>query len=366
MALTTDTAGAAAGTSPHRWWPLAVIASAHLMAVLDTTVMFVALPSVQHSLGMTVTTRQWVVTAYTLAFAALLLPGGRLADRLGARRTLLIGVAGFALASAVGGASADGAMRIAARAVQGAFAALLVSSTKSLLMTVYTGEKKRARAVGIFTATLTAGMAVGLILGGVLTTELGWRWCLCVNVALAQVAIIGGPRVLPAVTGRPGVRIDVSGALLASAGMVALVYGLGEVPSLGWRSGHVIASPIAAAVLLSGFVARQAGKLNPLLPFRVVRDRNRGGALIALIVNTLKPRASATFTCRVPCPGHRRAVQIDSSHRVHVGVQKASSVFNWSGSLHSSPHRTRARRRGRGRDDVPVLTRSCQFSARAR
>src|SRR6202453_2644950 len=159
-------------SSTRRWWPLGVIAAAHLMAVLDITVMFVALPSAQHALGMSVGARQWVLTAYTLAFASLLLLGGRLADRFGARRTLVVGVVGFAAASAVGGASLDGAMLIAARAVQGAFGAVLVSSTKSLLVTVYTDEHERARAMSIFGATLTAGMGVGLIPGGALTSGL--------------------------------------------------------------------------------------------------------------------------------------------------------------------------------------------------
>jgi MFS family permease len=139
-----------------------------------------------------------------------------------------------------------------------AFAAVLVSSTKSLLTIVYTDEDERARVMGIFTATLTAGMAAGLILGGVLTTELSWRWCLYVNVALSLVTIIGAPRVLPALPGRRNVRIDPASALLASAGMAALVYGLGEASSLGWGSGQIIGSLAAAIVLLGGFVARQA------------------------------------------------------------------------------------------------------------
>jgi EmrB/QacA subfamily drug resistance transporter len=284
---TPPAAAASSQARPHRWWPLVVIASAHLMAVLDTTIMFVALPSAQHALRLSLAARPWIVTAYTLAFAALLLLGGRLADRFGARRTLLIGVAGFAIASAVGGASVDGAMLIAARASQGAFAALLVSSTKSLLMAVYVDQGERSRAIGIFTATLTAGLAVGLILGGVLTTELGWRWCLYVNVLLSMVALVGGPRVLPATTGRREVRIDVASAVLASGGMVALVYGLGEAAAAGWSSGRVVGSLIAAAVLLTGFVIRQVGRPHPLLPLRVVRDRNRGGALIALVFNSL-------------------------------------------------------------------------------
>jgi EmrB/QacA subfamily drug resistance transporter len=286
----TGTGRAGAGTGgavKHGWWPLGVIASAHLMAVLDTTVMFVALPSVQRGLGLTVAGRQWVVTAYTLALAGLLLLGGRLADRFGARNTLLIGVTGFACASAAGGASVDGAMLIAARAVQGAFGAVLVSSTKSLLVNVYTDGKERTRAIGIFTATLTAGLALGLVLGGVLTSVLNWRWCLYVNVPLALAVIVGAPRVLPALPGRPQIKIDVASAALASAGMVALIYGLGEAAALGWGAGQVTGSLIAAAVLLAGFVARQVGRPGRLLPLRVVLDRNRGWGMIALIVNGL-------------------------------------------------------------------------------
>lgn len=269
------------------WWPLAVIASAHLMAILDTTVMFVALPSAQRALGLSVASRQWVVSAYTLALAGLLLPAGRLADRLGARRTLLTGVAGFTLASAAGGAAVGGAMLIAARGAQGAFAALLVSSTKSLLITVYTGEGQRARAIGVFAATLTAGMAAGLILGGVLTTGPGWRWCLYANVALSLPALIAAPRILPGVPGRRNVRIDLASALLVAAGMTARVYGLGETSSAGWASGQIAGSLAVAAVLLGGFAARQAGRAGRLLPLAVLAERNRGGGYIALIVNAL-------------------------------------------------------------------------------
>jgi len=287
MTSTTRAADAEQQAPAHGWWPLLVIASAHLMAILDTTIMFVALPSAQRAVGLSAAAGQWIVTAYTLAFAALLLVGGRLADRLGARRTLLAGVVGFALASAVGGASVTGAMLLVARAVQGASAALLVSSTKSLLVTVYTGDEERSRAIGIFTATLAAGGALGLVLGGVLTSALGWRWCLYVNVAVSLVAIIGGPKVLPAVAGRREIRIDLTSAVLASAGMAALVYGLGEAAPAGWGSGQVAGSLAGAAVALAAFVTRQAGKPNPLLPLRVVCDRNRGGALLAMIVNNL-------------------------------------------------------------------------------
>jgi EmrB/QacA subfamily drug resistance transporter len=273
--------------SARRSGPLGVIAAAHLMAVLDITVMFVALPSAQHALGMSVGARQWVLTAYTLAFASLLLLGGRLADRFGARRTLVVGVVGFAAASAVGGASLDGAMLIAARAVQGAFGAVLVSSTKSLLVTVYSDEHERARAMSIFGATLTAGMALGLILGGALTSGLGWRWCLYVNVLVCLPVVAGALRLLPSIAPRPIVRLDPVSAVLCSIGMIALIYGLGDVTSAGWSSAAVIGSLIVAVTMLAAFVARQAGRAHGLLPLRVVRDRNRGGALLAMVFNGL-------------------------------------------------------------------------------
>src|SRR6202789_2165634 len=213
MQAASPTASIAPPQQKPGWWPLVVIAAPHLMAVLDTTIMFVALPSIQRGLHMTVASRQWVVTAYTLALAGLLLLGGRLADRFGARRTLIIGVVGFACASAVGGASVDGAMLIAARAVQGAFGAVLVSSTKSLLVTVYSDEHDRARAMSSFGATLTAGMALGLILGGALTSGLGWRWCLYINVAVCLPVVAGALRVLPSIAPRPMVHLDPIGAV---------------------------------------------------------------------------------------------------------------------------------------------------------
>jgi MFS family permease len=293
MSITTEPirsqtdSGVRVESPASRWLPLGVIAAAHLMAILDITVMFVALPSAQRALHMSVGARQWVLTAYTLAFASLLLLGGRLADRFGARRTLIVGVVGFAAASAVGGASLNGAMLIAARAVQGAFGAVLVSSTKSLLVNVYSDEHERARAMSIFAATLTAGMALGLILGGVLTSGLGWRWCLYINVAVCLAVVPCALRVLPSLPQRPAVRLDPVSAVLCSAGMVALVFGLGDVTSAGWGSATVIGSLSGAVGMLAGFVARQAGRENGLLPLQVVRERNRGGALLAMIFNGL-------------------------------------------------------------------------------
>jgi EmrB/QacA subfamily drug resistance transporter len=281
----TRSAPSAGERSERRWWPLGVIAVAHLMATLDITVMFVALPSAQHALGMSVGARQWVLTAYTLAFASLLLLGGRLADRFGARRTLIIGVVGFVAASAVGGASVNGTMLIVARAVQGAFGAVLVSSTKSLLANVYRDEHDRARAMSIFGATLTAGMALGLILGGALTSGPGWRWCLYINVVVCLPVLAGALRLLPSIAPRPIVRLDPVSAVVCSIGMIALIYGLGDAASVGWGSGVVIGSLIVAVTMLAAFAVRQAGRAHGLLPLRVVRDRNRGGALFAMVFN---------------------------------------------------------------------------------
>src|SRR5580700_9077006 len=177
---------------PRRWLILCVIGIAQLMVVLDLTVMNVALPSAQRALHFTTVDRQWVVTAYTLAFGSLLLLGGRLADLLGRKVTFLAGLVGFAGVSAIGGASVNFAMLITARACQGAFAALLVPSALSLLTTTFTAQKDRGRAFAVYGAIAGAGGAVGLLLGGALTEYLSWRWTLYVNLLFAGVAFIGG------------------------------------------------------------------------------------------------------------------------------------------------------------------------------
>ena len=180
----------------RRWLILGVIGLAQLMVVLDLTVMNVALPSAQRALHFTTVDRQWVVTAYTLAFGSLLLLGGRLADLLGRKVTFLAGLAGFAGVSAIGGASVNFAMLVTARACQGAFAALLVPSALSLLTTTFTGPKDRGRAFAVYGAIAGAGGAVGLLLGGALTQYLSWRWTLYVNLLFAAVAITGGALLL--------------------------------------------------------------------------------------------------------------------------------------------------------------------------
>src|ERR1700747_1356222 len=218
----------------RRWLILGVIGVAQLMVILDLTVMNIALPSAQRALGFTTADRQWVVTAYTLAFGSLLLPGGRLADLLGRKVTFLAGLAGFAVVSAIGGASVNFAMLITARACQGAFAALLVPSALSLLNTTFTAPKDRAKAFGIYGAIAAGGGALGLLLGGALTEYLSWRWCLYVNLVFAAVAFAGGALLLKRQPSPVKPRLDIPGVLLVSGGVFCLVYGFSNAAAHSW------------------------------------------------------------------------------------------------------------------------------------
>jgi EmrB/QacA subfamily drug resistance transporter len=285
----TVTAPAVSSEAPTRahWWILVVIAGAQLMVVLDSTIMIIALPSAQRSLGFSNADRQWVVTAYTLGFGGLLLLGGRIADLIGPKRTLIIGVIGFALASAIGGASQDTTMLIGARALQGSFGALLAPSVLSLLATTFTDPRERGRAFGIYVAIAVGGAAFGLILGGFLTQYVDWRWCLYVNLPIAAIVAFGASTMIPKQSGQPGVRLDVPGAILGCGGLVALVYGLGEAATAGWSSPRVIGPFVASAVLLTVFVVVQKRVSSPLLPMRVLADRNRAGSFLTITLAVL-------------------------------------------------------------------------------
>ncbi|WP_326944480.1 DHA2 family efflux MFS transporter permease subunit [Amycolatopsis sp. NBC_01307] len=261
---------------------LAALGLAQLMVVLDTTVVNIALPSAQRALGMSDTGRQWTISAYTLAFGGLLLLGGRLADRLGRRTTLLVGVAGFAVASALGGAAPSAGWLIAARAAQGVFAALLAPSTMSLLTLTFTDPRERGKAFGIFSAIMISGSALGLTLGGALTQFLDWRWSLYINVPLAVVAGLGAWFAVPATAGHRDTKLDWTSALLSCGGVVVLVHALSEAATLGWNSLWVLGFLALAVVLLGAFVARQAGHPHPLLPLAVVRDRARAVAYLTV------------------------------------------------------------------------------------
>ncbi|MET8810284.1 MFS transporter, partial [Streptomyces sp. NPDC004546] len=209
----------------RRWWILLVISLSMLMGVLDGTIVNIALPSAQHDLGFSDADRQWVVTAYALAFGSLLLLGGRVANLVGQKVTFLVGLAGFAAASMVGGAANGFAMLVIARAVQGLFAALLAPSALSLLMTTFTDPRERAKAFTVAGSIAGAGGAIGLVLGGVLTQYLDWRWTMYVNVVFAGVAFVGGAALLHRTPRDTSSKLDVLGTLLVSIGLFCLVYG---------------------------------------------------------------------------------------------------------------------------------------------
>ncbi|MFE6163789.1 MFS transporter [Streptomyces sp. NPDC056486] len=281
------TAETAEPPSSRRWWALAVIALAQLMVVLDATIVNIALPSAQRELGLTNGNRQWVITAYTLAFGGLLLLGGRIADLLGRKRTFIIGLVGFAAASALGGAATGPAMLFASRALQGVFAAVLAPSALSLLTTTFTDGKERAKAFGIYGAIAGAGGALGLLLGGILTEYLDWRWCLYVNVPIAVLAVFGAFSLLEDRAGHKDARLDVPGVILGCGGLIAVVYGLSEAESRGWTSVMVLALLIGGIALLAVFTWWQTRTTRPLLPLHIVKDRNRGGSMLTMGLATI-------------------------------------------------------------------------------
>ncbi|MCE3030882.1 MFS transporter, partial [Streptomyces sp. CMSTAAHL-2] len=279
---TGESRAAAEGTDPHRWWGLVVIALAQLMVVLDATIVNIALPSAQRALHMSDGNRQWVITAYTLAFGGLLLLGGRIADLVGRKRTFVIGLVGFALASALGGAATGSGMLFGARALQGVFAAVLAPSALSLLTTMFTDPRERGKAFGVYSALAGSGSAIGLIVGGVLTEYLTWRWCLYVNVPIAALAVFGAFTLLHDRPGHRDVRLDVPGVLLGCGGLVAIVYGFGEAQPRGWSDPLVLALLAAGVLLLVAFVWWQARAPSPLLPLRILRSRDRAGCLLTM------------------------------------------------------------------------------------
>jgi EmrB/QacA subfamily drug resistance transporter len=283
-ALATPSKVNAGEVDSRRWLVLATICFAALMIVLDVTVMNLALPSAQRALGFTNADRQWIVTAYSLSFGSLLLFCGRLADLIGRKVTFLTGLAGFAVASAVGGASVSFEMLVTARACQGIFAALLAPSALSLLATTFTDPKERARAFGVYGAVAASGSGLGLLIGGALTSYASWRWCMYINLVFAAIAITGGLLLLGRQPRTPGARLDVPGVAAVSGGMFCVVYGFSNAASHDWRAYSTWGFLAAGAMLLIVFAAWQARAAHPLLPPRVILDRNRGGAYLTMAV----------------------------------------------------------------------------------
>jgi len=262
-------------------WALVLIAVAQLMIVLDTSVVIVALPSAQRALHISVANRQWVLSAYTLVFGTLLLLGGRLADYLGRRRMLRVGLLGFAAASALGGLAQNSAMLFGARALQGAFAALMAPASLSLLTVTFTEARERARAFGVYSAVAGGGIALGLVLGGTLTDLVSWRWTLLINVPIALAAAWAAPRVLAESRVRERGGYDLRGALLVTAGMFLLVYGFTTAGTDGWTSKVTVGLLASAAAALGTFVWSERRATHPLLPLRILAERRRGGAFLA-------------------------------------------------------------------------------------
>ncbi|MFG2944389.1 MFS transporter [Streptomyces adustus] len=280
----TGAAEAPPGASPKRWWILAIIAVAQLMVVLDATIVNIALPSAQADLGFSDGNRQWIVTAYALAFASLLLLGGRIADLFGRKPAFLVGVVGFAVASALGGAATGFGMLVVARALQGAFGALLAPAALSLLNTTFTDARERARAFSVYGAIAGAGGAVGLLLGGLLTDALDWRWTLYVNVAIAVVAFAGGWVLLSNHRDATHAKLDVPGTALVASGLFALVYGFSNAETHDWNSPLTWGFLLAGAALLAVFAWWQTRAAHPLLPLRILLDRNRGASFLAVLI----------------------------------------------------------------------------------
>jgi EmrB/QacA subfamily drug resistance transporter len=275
---------AATPTGARRWLALVTTSLAQLLITLDIMVVNVALPSAQRELHFDDASRAWVLTAYTLAFGSLMLFTGRLADRFGRRRMFLIGLIGVGIASAVGGLAPTFGILVASRAVQGVFAAMLAPTALALVASAFPAGPNRARAFGVFGTVSMAGGAIGLLLGGVLTATLGWRWTMFIGVAFAVVAIIGGIAFIDRNHETRAVRIDALSVVTVSLGLLGLVYGFGNAGEQGWDSPWTIASIAVGVVLIVAFVVRQALIPDPLLPLRILRDRDRVAALAGVFL----------------------------------------------------------------------------------
>ena len=300
-----------------------MVAVAQLMVVLDATIVNIALPSAQRALGFPNSDRQWVVTAYALAFGSLLLVGGRLGDMFSRKWVFITGLIGFALASAIGGAAVSFVMLVAARALQGAFGAILAPSALGTLVSTFRDPRERGRAFGVFGSVAAGGGAVGLILGGALTQYFSWRWCLYVNLVFAAIAVAGALAFIP--SSRPATRpqMDWPGAVLACAGLFLIVFGFSHAETAGWTAALTIGSPGPRAWCCSpGSSSPSGGSAHPLLPLRVILDRTRGGSYVAVFITGNRDLRHVPVPHLLPAGGqgrqpadHRAAVPADD--RLH-------------------------------------------------
>ena len=295
-ARTYDAPAIAPGQAPARTSPpgrrrlgpaLIVIATAQLMVVLDATIVNVALPHIQRALGFSGTNLEWVINAYALAFGGLLLLGGRAGDLLGRRKVFITGIIVFSAASLAGGFATSQAWLLAARAVQGAGAAITAPTALSLVTTTFPEGRPRNRAMAVYAAMSVTGGVVGLIAGGLLTTYASWRWVLFVNVPIGIAVALAAPRVLAETPGQRG-RFDLPGAITSTGGLTALVYGLSNAATSSdgvshWGDTKVVAALAAAVVLLAAFAVIELRSANALLPLRLLRSRDRSGAYLTML-----------------------------------------------------------------------------------
>lgn len=286
---------ARAGEDPNRWRALAVIGIAQFMIILNVPIVILALSSMQADLRIVDADRQWVVTAYTLAFGSLLLLGGRIADFSGRKRMLILGFVGFALASAVGGLSSRAEMLFAARGLQGAYAAILAPAALSLITVTFTESTERAKAFGVYGALSAAGGGLGLVLGGVFAQAGSWRWCQLVNIPVAVIAILLAVRFVRESRAAGDTRYDIPGAITGTGGLFCLVFGITKAETGGWGGPTTLSFLGASGVLLCVFLCIEARTSHPLLPLKIVLDRNRGGALLSTFFVGLGSSSTSLF-----------------------------------------------------------------------
>jgi len=269
---------------PTRWRTLFVVAISQLMLVLDSSIMNIAIPSAKIDLGITDANQQWIITAYTLAFGSLLLLGGRIGDFMGRKKIFIIGLLGFAGASALGGIATNQELLFAARALQGVFGALLAPAALAIISITFTVPKERAKAFGVFGAISGGGAAIGLIVGGVLTEYTSWRWCLGVNTPIAILAAILAAKFVHESKASGDHSYDIPGVVTATAGLFSLTYGFNEAAREGWTNSITLTFFAAATVLLVAFVIIDSKVANPMMPLRVLTERNRGGSYLGSLI----------------------------------------------------------------------------------
>ncbi|HXE45068.1 MAG TPA: DHA2 family efflux MFS transporter permease subunit [Conexibacter sp.] len=271
------------GTDRHRWLALYVLCAAVLMIVLDTTVVNVALPSIQDGLGFSQTNLAWVVNAYLIAFGGLLLLGGRIGDLVGHRRIFLVGIAVFTSASLLCALSNSQGLLIGARFIQGIGGALASAVVLGMIVMMFPEPREQAKAIGVYGFVASAGGSIGLLLGGLLTQSINWHWIFFINVPIGIATALLALRL---VTARPGIGLragaDIPGALLLTSGLMLGTYAILQVSGKGWGAWQVAALGPAALGLLAAFVLRQARIANPLMPLRLFRSRNVSGANLVL------------------------------------------------------------------------------------